>query len=88
MERRTISIAQACDLAGVSRRTIYNWITAGKIESVKTSRGLRRIVADTLWRDGDIQEPAPSAGLVKKPLQWQRFDRSRISSTLEPPQGE
>jgi excisionase family DNA binding protein len=50
VDRKMISIGQACDLVGVSRRTIYNWIAAGKIECVQTPRGLRRIVVETLWQ--------------------------------------
>jgi excisionase family DNA binding protein len=42
---------KACDLVGVSRRTIYNWLSAGKIEYVRTAGGSVRIFADTLWRD-------------------------------------
>src|SRR4026208_982608 len=41
----------ACELVGVSRRTIYNWIAAGKVEYVRTAGGSIRIFADTLWRD-------------------------------------
>jgi excisionase family DNA binding protein len=48
--RDTISIAQACEQVGVSRRTIYNWITAGKVEYVRTAGGSIRIFADSLWR--------------------------------------
>jgi predicted site-specific integrase-resolvase len=35
----------------VSRRTIYNWISAGKVEYVRTAGGAIRIFADSLWRD-------------------------------------
>ena len=49
MNRKTVSIPQACELVGVSRRTIYNWLGSGKIEYVRTLSGVR-IVADTLWR--------------------------------------
>ena len=51
MERKTISIMKACDLVGVSRRTIYNWLSAGKIEYVRTAGGSVRIFVDSLWRD-------------------------------------
>lgn len=51
VERKTISIMKACDLVGVSRRTIYNWIAAGKIEYIRTAGGSVRIFVDTLWRD-------------------------------------
>ena len=51
LERKTISIMKACDLVGVSRRTIYNWIASGKIEYVRTAGGSVRIFVDTLWRE-------------------------------------
>jgi len=51
MERQTLSIMKACETVGVSRRTIYNWISAGKVEYVRTAGGSIRIFADTLWRD-------------------------------------
>ena len=51
MERQTLSIMKACEAVGVSRRTIYNWISAGKVEYIRTAGGSIRIFADTLWRD-------------------------------------
>jgi excisionase family DNA binding protein len=51
MDRTTVSIPKACELVGVSRRTIYNWIAGGKIQYVRTAGGSVRIFADTLWRD-------------------------------------
>lgn len=50
MERKAVSIMKACDLVGVSRRTIYNWITSGKVEYVRTAGGSVRIFVDSLWR--------------------------------------
>jgi excisionase family DNA binding protein len=44
---------KACELVGVSRRTIYNWIAAGKVEYVRTAGGSIRIFVDTLWRQPD-----------------------------------
>jgi excisionase family DNA binding protein len=61
VERKTISIMKACELVGVSRRTIYNWLSSGKIEYVRTAGGSVRIFVDTLWRDpnrGEQQAPA------------------------------
>lgn len=52
MDRQTLSIMKACEAVGVSRRTIYNWISAGKVEYIRTAGGSIRIFADTLWRDG------------------------------------
>ena len=51
VERKTISIMKACELVGVSRRTIYNWIAGGKVEYVRTAGGSVRIFVDTLWRE-------------------------------------
>ncbi|MGE0043671.1 MAG: excisionase family DNA-binding protein [Vicinamibacterales bacterium] len=53
MERQTVSIMKACETVGVSRRTIYNWIAAGKVEYVRTAGGSIRIFVDTLWRQPD-----------------------------------
>jgi excisionase family DNA binding protein len=63
MDRQTLSIMKACEVVGVSRRTIYNWISAGKVEYVRTAGGSIRIFADTLWRDASApqsQVVAPS----------------------------
>lgn len=51
LDRKTVSIPRACDLVGVSRRTIYNWIASGKVQYVRTAGGSVRIFEDTLWRD-------------------------------------
>ena len=56
IERKTISIMKACELVGVSRRTIYNWIASGKVEYVRTAGGSVRIFVDTLWRDPNRAE--------------------------------
>ena len=53
VDRKTISIMKACELVGVSRRTIYNWISSGKVEYVRTAGGSVRIFVDTLWREPD-----------------------------------
>lgn len=49
-ERTTVSIMQACELVGVTRRTIYNWIEAGKVEYRRTAGGSIRIFTDSLWQ--------------------------------------
>jgi excisionase family DNA binding protein len=51
LDRKTVSIPRACELVGVSRRTIYNWIASGKIQYVRTAGGSVRIFVDTLWRE-------------------------------------
>lgn len=62
MERQTLSIMKACEAVGVSRRTIYNWISAGKVEYVRTAGGSIRIFADTLWRDASRNGSLPTHG--------------------------
>src|SRR5262249_49380315 len=61
MDRKTISIMKACELVGVSRRTIYNWIAGGKVEHVRTAGGSVRLFVDTLWR-----EPGRAGELTRK----------------------
>jgi len=60
LERKTVSIPRACEIVGVSRRTIYNWITGGKVEYIRTAGGSVRIFVDTLWR-----EPAGAPAAVQ-----------------------
>jgi excisionase family DNA binding protein len=48
--RPTVSIPRACELVSVCRRTIYNWIAAGKVEYKRTAGGAIRIYTDSLWR--------------------------------------
>jgi excisionase family DNA binding protein len=68
MDRQTVSIMKACEVVGVSRRTIYNWISAGKVEYVRTAGGSIRIFADTLWREpGDSSRQAPGQVTAGQP---------------------
>ncbi len=57
-DRRTLTIKEACFEARVSRRTIYNWIYAGKVEFVRTAGGSIRLFADSLWRDAHDARPS------------------------------
>lgn len=60
LERQTVSIMKACEVVGVSRRTIYNWMASGKVEFVRTAGGAVRIFVDSLWRQpGDVVRHAP-----------------------------
>ena len=71
VERKTISIMKACELVGVSRRTIYNWLSSGKIEYVRTAGGSVRIFVDTLWRDPHRADQ-PTTGAT-----WHSDERTR-----------
>ena len=73
-DRKTISIMKACELVGVSRRTIYNWIASGKVEYIRTAGGSVRIFVDTLWRQPGTRRTSPA----KKPHDAGRRRDSRI----------
>lgn len=47
--RKTMSITQAAAVAGVSRRTIYNWMKAGRLDTKRLVSGTTRIYEDSLW---------------------------------------
>ena len=64
VDRKTISIMKACELVGVSRRTIYNWMGSGKVEYVRTAGGSVRIFTDTLWRPAHHARPTPASASV------------------------
>ena len=51
LTRETVTIMKATKIAGVSRRTIYNWLADGKVAGVRTAGGTIRIFADTLFKD-------------------------------------
>ena len=81
MDRQTLSIMKACEVVGVSRRTIYNWISAGKVEYVRTAGGAIRIFADSLWRDAGspsrqvsatVRPTGSHAGTSSGSPQWSR----------------
>jgi excisionase family DNA binding protein len=46
-----VTVQQACRVAGVCRRTIYNWIAAGRVDYVRTAGGAIRILTPTLMRN-------------------------------------
>ena len=62
MDRQILTIMKACEVVGVSRRTIYNWIAAGKVEYVRTAGGSIRIFADSLWREPAADAAAGALG--------------------------
>ena len=78
MERKTISIMKACELVGVSRRTIYNWLSSGKIEYVRTAGGSVRIFVDTLWRDPHRTEQPTTTAAAAVDGVWQAEGRNRV----------
>ena len=45
---RSVSIDHAAEMLGVSRRTIYNRIREGRLQTVRTLGGSQRILRDSL----------------------------------------
>jgi excisionase family DNA binding protein len=41
---RSLSLAQAREALGVSRRTLYYWIKRGRLQTVRTSMGSQRVL--------------------------------------------
>jgi excisionase family DNA binding protein len=45
---RSVTIDQAAQLLGVSRRTVYNRIREGRLRTVRTLGGSQRVLVDSL----------------------------------------
>lgn len=45
---RSVSIEQAAQLLGVSRRTVYNRIRDGKLQTIRTMGGSQRVLLTSL----------------------------------------
>ncbi len=58
-ERKLVTIMHACRIAGVSRRTIYNWLQAGKLTPYTTVSGATRIDSAELVQERDSYTPRP-----------------------------
>lgn len=48
--KKLVTIMQAKEIVGVSRRTIYLWMQKNKIEWIKTAGGSIRIIEDSLFQ--------------------------------------
>lgn len=57
---KVLTITQAADYAGVSRRTIYNWIIFAKLPTYKTPSGKLRIRVSDLIQPTRATEQAQS----------------------------
>jgi len=54
--RELMSVNGAAEICGVSRRTIYNWLAADKIQGIRTAGGCIRIYTDTLFKELKAEE--------------------------------
>jgi excisionase family DNA binding protein len=52
---RSVSLDHAAEMLGVSRRTIYNRIREGRLQTVRTIGGSQRVLLESV-------SPAPSDG--------------------------
>jgi excisionase family DNA binding protein len=48
---RSLSMAQAREALGVSRRTLYYWIKRGRLQTVRTSMGSQRVLLASVKAD-------------------------------------
>jgi len=49
---RSVSLDHAAQLLGVSRRTIYNRIREGRLQTIRTIGGSQRVLVDSMQTDG------------------------------------
>ena len=61
---RSVLIDQACGLLGVSKRTIYYWIRAGRLRTVRTLGGSQRILVESIRDLVERQSPSGDAPLA------------------------
>lgn len=52
--RKTVTLRKAAEICGVSRRTVYNWINAKKVTSLRTPGGGQRLYLDELLREEQV----------------------------------
>jgi hypothetical protein len=52
VEQTAVPIFKACEIAGVSQRTIFEWIATGQVEYVRSRGGSMLILVDTLPPSG------------------------------------
>lgn len=58
---RSVSIDQAAALLNVSRRTIYNRIRDGRLQTIRTLGGSQRVLIESLYDLGFRPQPFPTS---------------------------
>ena len=61
-----VDIPTAARMAGVSIRTVYNWIARDRVAVRYTPSGKRRVVVSSLWRDVPTPEMANAAQRLRR----------------------
>ncbi len=75
LSRSTVSITEAGRIAGVSRRTVNNWIAHGKVECHRRAGGTVRVYVDSLFRAEEKPEQGRSS--VEASESWDYHGRAR-----------
>ena len=57
---RSVSLDHAAELLGVSRRTIYNRIRDGRLQTIRTLGGSQRVLLDSVQEDRSQAADMPS----------------------------
>ena len=57
---RSVSLDHAAELLGVSRRTIYNRIRDGRLQTIRTLGGSQRVLLDSVQEDRSHAADMPS----------------------------
>ncbi len=58
---RSVSIDQAAQLLNVSRRTIYNRIRDGRLQTIRTLGGSQRVLVESLYELGFRPQAFPTS---------------------------
>lgn len=61
---RSVSIDQAAQLLHVSRRTIYNRISDGRLQTIRTRGGSQRVLVESLQNLGFRSQPFSTSASV------------------------
>lgn len=81
---RSVSIDQAAALLGVSRRTIYNRIRDGRLQTIRTLGGSQRVLVESLYDFGFRPQAFPTsasaASFPPRLVAPKRFGIERIAA--------
>jgi excisionase family DNA binding protein len=81
---RSVSLDDAAELLGVSRRTIYNRIRRGNLETVRTIGGSQRVLIDSIerTRSGEMAQANDDALFFRSG--WASHDRPKRADAKSP----
>ena len=65
---RSVSLDHAAELLGVSRRTIYNRIREGRLQTIRTLGGSQRVLVDSVQEDRSQAADMPHSHYDHKPI--------------------